>query len=126
MSSRGAADYVSEPRIAPSSCRLFCLTTLVVEQVSHHPPITAYYIANPSRGVTLEGHNAQKTSFSGELQPPCLLPIRNIRSTGGNIIVKQVGHATLTVSLPDGAKEDYLITLPRLRIEGLWHGSPRY
>jgi oxysterol-binding protein-related protein 9/10/11 len=44
--------------------------------------------------------------------------------TGGNIIVKQVGHATLTVSLPDGTKEDYLITLPRLRIEGLWYGSP--
>jgi hypothetical protein len=38
--------------------------------------------------------------------------------------VKQVGHATLTVSLPDGTKEDYLITLPRLRIEGLWYGSP--
>lgn len=83
------------------------LTTLVVEQVSHHPPITAYYIANTSRGIALAGHNAQKTSFSG-----------------GNIIVKQVGHATLTVSLPDGTKEDYLITLPRLRIEGLWYGSP--
>ena len=43
---------------------------------------------------------------------------------GGNIIVKQVGHATLTVTLPDGQKEDYLITFPRLRIEGLWYGSP--
>ncbi|KAI0277804.1 Oxysterol-binding protein [Russula aff. rugulosa BPL654] len=83
------------------------LTTLVVEQVSHHPPITAYHIANSSRGVALSGHNAQKTSFSG-----------------GNVIVKQVGHATLTVSLPDGTKEHYLITLPRLRIEGLWYGSP--
>ena len=38
--------------------------------------------------------------------------------------MKQVGHATLTVSLPDGTKEDYSITLPRLRIEGLWYGSP--
>jgi len=83
------------------------LTTLIVEQVSHHPPITAYCIGNASRGIMLQGHNAQKTSFSG-----------------GNIIVKQVGHATLTVSLPDGKKEDYLITLPRLRIEGLWYGSP--
>ncbi len=33
--------------------------------------------------------------------------------TGGNTIVKQVG-----------TKEDSLITLPRLRIEGLWYGSP--
>ena len=43
------------------------LTTIVVEQVFHHPPITAYYIANPSRGVTLEGRNAQKTFFSGKV-----------------------------------------------------------
>ena len=43
---------------------------------------------------------------------------------GGNIIVKQVGHATLTITLPDGQKEEHLITLPRLRIEGLWFGSP--
>jgi len=80
-----AADYVSEtyPRD-----RLFYghwpdrngrgLTTLTVEQVSHHPPITAYCIANASRGVMLQGHNAQKTSFSGELLVPtaiCLHPM---------------------------------------------------
>jgi hypothetical protein len=82
-------------------------TDLVVEQVSHHPPITAYRIANASKGVSLVGHNAQKTSFSG-----------------GNIIVKQVGHAVLTVTLPSGSTEEYLITLPRLRIEGIWYGKP--
>src|SRR5229473_4561024 len=54
----------------------------------------------------------------------CPLPIRNTHLTGGNIIVKQVGHATLTVSPPDGTKEAHLTTLPRLRIEGLWYGSP--
>ena len=43
---------------------------------------------------------------------------------GGSIIVKQVGHAVLTVALPSGGKEEYLITLPRLRIDGLWYGSP--
>lgn len=43
---------------------------------------------------------------------------------GGSIIVKQVGHAILTVALPSGGKEEYLITLPRLRIDGLWYGSP--
>lgn len=38
--------------------------------------------------------------------------------------MKQVGHAVLTVNLPGGGKEEYLITLPKLRIEGLWYGSP--
>ncbi|KZT66759.1 Oxysterol-binding protein [Daedalea quercina L-15889] len=82
-------------------------TNLLVEQVSHHPPITAFYIENPSKGIYLRGHNAQKTSFSG-----------------GSIIVKQIGHAVLTVDLPGGGKEEFLITLPRLRIDGLWYGSP--
>ncbi|CCM04138.1 uncharacterized protein FIBRA_06300 [Fibroporia radiculosa] len=82
-------------------------TDLVVEQVSHHPPITAYYISNKAKGIALQGHNAQKTSFSG-----------------GSIIVKQIGHAVLTVDLPEGGKEEFLITLPRLRIDGLWYGSP--
>ncbi|KAF8642939.1 hypothetical protein AX16_009327 [Volvariella volvacea WC 439] len=82
-------------------------TDLLVEQVSHHPPITAYVIENKTKGVKLVGHNAQKTSFSG-----------------GSIIVKQIGHAILTVNLPGGAKEEYLITLPKLRIDGLWYGSP--
>ncbi|OJT14725.1 Protein KES1 [Trametes pubescens] len=82
-------------------------TNLVVEQVSHHPPITAYYISNPTKGLALQGHSAQKTSFSS-----------------GSIVVKQIGHAVLTVDLPGGGKEEFLITLPRLRIDGIWYGSP--
>jgi oxysterol-binding protein-related protein 9/10/11 len=78
-------------------------TDLLVEQVSHHPPITAYVIENKSKGIKLVGHNAQKTSFSG-----------------GSIIVKQIGHAVLTVKLPSGEAVEYLLTLPRLRIDGLW------
>ncbi|KAF8335688.1 Oxysterol-binding protein [Cantharellus anzutake] len=81
--------------------------TLVVEQVSHHPPITAYIIENKSKGLVLQGHNAQKTSFSSS-----------------TLNVKQVGHALLTVTLPSGATETHLITLPKLRIEGIWYGSP--
>ncbi|KAF4611846.1 hypothetical protein D9613_003776 [Agrocybe pediades] len=79
------------------------LTELLVEQVSHHPPITAYVIENKKKGLKLVGHNAQKTSFSS-----------------GAIIVKQIGHAVLTVN----ETEQYLITFPRLRIDGLWYGSP--
>ncbi|KAF7307762.1 hypothetical protein MKEN_01136300 [Mycena kentingensis (nom. inval.)] len=82
-------------------------TDLLVEQVSHHPPITAFCISNRSKGLTLVGHNAQKTSFSG-----------------GSIIVKQIGHSVLTVALPDGKEVKYLLTLPRLRIDGLWYGAP--
>lgn len=81
-------------------------TTLVSEQVSHHPPATAYCVRNEKTGVELEGYNAQKATF---------------KST---IIIKQIGHAVLRVPLPDGEIESYLITLPSLHIEGLIFGSP--
>ncbi|KAK1926347.1 hypothetical protein DB88DRAFT_481513 [Papiliotrema laurentii] len=82
-------------------------TVLVVEQVSHHPPITAYFIENKKAGVALQGHSGQKTSF-----------------TGTAINVKQSGHALLTVKPKSGGEEKYLITLPKLRIEGIVWGSP--
>ncbi|KAL1311431.1 hypothetical protein AAFC00_001592 [Neodothiora populina] len=78
-------------------------TQLVSEQVSHHPPVTAYSIWNKSKGVRLQGYNAQKASF------------------GRTINVKQIGHAILHI---DEFDEDYLITLPSLHIEGLITGSP--
>ncbi|KAH8177778.1 oxysterol-binding protein [Sarocladium implicatum] len=80
-------------------------THLYSEQVSHHPPATAYCARNDKTGVQLEGYNAQKATF---------------KST---IIVKQIGHAVLTVPVGD-TKETYLITLPGLHIEGLIFGAP--
>lgn len=85
-------------------------TTLISEQVSHHPPATAYCIRNDKTGIQLEGYNAQKASF---------------KST---IIVKQIGHAVLTIPLggtgDNQELERYLITLPSLHIEGLIFGAP--
>lgn len=78
-------------------------TQLVSEQVSHHPPVTAYSIWNNQHGVRLQGYNAQKASFSTTIN------------------VKQLGHALLHL---DAYDEDYLITLPALHIEGLLKGSP--
>ncbi|GAA5840278.1 hypothetical protein JCM11251_006684 [Rhodosporidiobolus azoricus] len=80
---------------------------LTVEQVSHHPPITAYHLENKAKGISYEGNCAQKTSFSAR-----------------TISVKQVGHGLLRIKLPDGQTETYLITLPKLVIEGLWYGKP--
>ena len=68
---------------------------------------SAYYIENKAAKVSLQGHCAQKTSFSGK-----------------SINVKQVGHAIMRITLPDGKVESYLCTLPKLRIEGLLFGSP--
>jgi len=78
-------------------------TELISEQVSHHPPVTAYSIWNQQSGVRLEGYNAQKASF------------------GHTINVKQIGHAMLHIDQYD---ESYLITLPAIHIESLLVGKP--
>ncbi|KAH8808188.1 hypothetical protein F5884DRAFT_359312 [Xylogone sp. PMI_703] len=78
-------------------------TELVSEQVSHHPPATAYHIENKEHGVYLQGYNAQKASFAS------------------TIYVKQIGHAVYSIPAFD---ETYLITLPSLHIEGLIFGAP--
>lgn len=39
-------------------------TKLISEQVSHHPPVTAYSIFNEKHGVRLAGYNGQKATFS--------------------------------------------------------------
>ncbi|KAL9112163.1 MAG: hypothetical protein Q9227_003540 [Pyrenula ochraceoflavens] len=88
------------------------VTQLVSEQVSHHPPATAYSIWNDKHGVQLQGYNAQKASFSRTIH------------------VKQIGHALLTLTPPTTAgnnaprPETYLITLPSLHIENLIYGNP--
>lgn len=83
-------------------------TELISEQVSHHPPATAYCITNVPTGVQLQGYNAQKATFSTTIN------------------IKQIGHAFLTFTDPADAsqKDTYLITLPSLHIEGLIYGTP--
>ncbi|AQZ10654.1 HES1 (YOR237W) and KES1 (YPL145C) [Zygosaccharomyces parabailii] len=78
-------------------------TVLLSEQVSHHPPVTAYSIFNDKNNVKLEGYNQFKSSFSKSVM----------------LSVKQYGHALLSVG-----DESYLITLPPLHIEGILVASP--
>ncbi|KAI0011014.1 Oxysterol-binding protein [Xylariaceae sp. FL0662B] len=83
-------------------------THLISEQVSHHPPATAYSVLNEPSNVHLQGYNAQKASFSKTIN------------------IKQLGHAVLSVPDPanPGTQDKYLITLPSLHVEGLVFGAP--
>ncbi|EDO14879.1 hypothetical protein Kpol_1012p7 [Vanderwaltozyma polyspora DSM 70294] len=78
-------------------------TVLLSEQVSHHPPVTAYTIFNDKNKVKLQGYNQVKATFSKTLM----------------LGVKQFGHTMLEVG-----DESYLITVPPLHIEGILAASP--
>ncbi|KAG9248554.1 hypothetical protein BJ878DRAFT_452011 [Calycina marina] len=77
-------------------------TELIAEQVSHHPAATASYIKNEKHGIRLFGYIAPKVSFSGTVH------------------IDRKGYSLLHIDKYD---EDYLITMPKIHIEGLMTGS---
>ncbi|RUS23571.1 hypothetical protein BC938DRAFT_474939 [Jimgerdemannia flammicorona] len=111
--SKQKGEYEKKPYNPVLGERFFCTwdsarvgqTRLACEQVSHHPPISAFYIENAAAGVVCNGHNGQKSRFSAT-----------------TIYVDQVGHAI--VHLLKRHNETYLFTLPSLSVNGLWYGSP--
>ncbi|KAK7720139.1 hypothetical protein SLS63_010034 [Diaporthe eres] len=78
-------------------------TTLVSEQVSHHPPVTACRVWNEQHGVFAEGFTRQEITLGL-----------------GNITIRQLGHALLT--LKGHGDETYLIPLPDVKVRGLLAG----
>ncbi|KAI5921056.1 hypothetical protein F4810DRAFT_722858 [Camillea tinctor] len=73
-------------------------TQLVSEQVSHHPPATAYKIWNDMHGVRLEGHVAPKAYFTSTIN------------------IERKGYSVMHIDKYD---EDYWITMPKAHIEGI-------
>ena len=80
-------------------------TKLFVEQVSHHPPVTACCITNKERGISSSGFVRQETSFS---------------ATSG-ITVQQHGYALIK---DEKHSETHLMTMPILKIQGLALANP--
>jgi len=66
--------------------------TFIAEQVSHHPPVSAFYAEHPGKKISLNAHIWTKSSFLGL-----------------SIGVTNVGHATVTFHELD---EKYIITFP--------------
>ncbi|KAJ1976255.1 Oxysterol-binding protein 4 [Dimargaris verticillata] len=79
-------------------------TFLTCEQVSHHPPISAFFLENESAGIFANGHTGQKSKF-----------------TGTTIKITQTGFATVHLTNSD---EQFTICLPDLYIRSLLTGKP--
>ncbi|CEG72427.1 hypothetical protein RMATCC62417_07988 [Rhizopus microsporus] len=79
-------------------------TRIVCEQVSHHPPVSGFYVENKEAGVVVTGHDGQKTRFSGT-----------------QMLVDQIGYCTLKLTQRD---ETYLFTLPSVSVNGIWYAAP--
>ncbi|CAD6442514.1 243d0957-300a-475c-a533-84e2b9f690be [Sclerotinia trifoliorum] len=77
-------------------------TELVAEQVSHHPPATAYNIWNEKHGVQLQGIIAPQSYFSSTVH------------------IERRGYSLLTFFQHN---ETHLITMPPIHLTGLMSGS---
>jgi len=81
-------------------------TELFCEQISHHPPVSAYLLVGPKRSYKLYG--------TGELE---------VKMNGfNNIIGRRIGKTV--IEFADGAK--IVFTNPDTRIDGLLMGDRRY
>ncbi|EXJ86546.1 hypothetical protein A1O3_03499 [Capronia epimyces CBS 606.96] len=77
---------------------------VISEQVSHHPPTTACYLSADKDGVHAEAYSTQHTVLSGT-----------------SVLIRQSGHAVLTVDKYD---ETYLLPLPDVCARGILSGVP--
>ena len=78
-------------------------TDIVCEQVSHHPPVTAYRILNDNAGVELNGYHMQRTYFSGTIR------------------MERLGHWLIRLKQWD---EDWVVTFPKVHLEGMLPPPP--
>ncbi|KAH6647816.1 hypothetical protein BKA67DRAFT_662573 [Truncatella angustata] len=73
-------------------------TELISEQVSHHPPQTAYYISNKKHGVSVDGHIAPRSFFSHTIN------------------IERKGFGTLRI---DRFDENHVFTVAKVHVEGI-------
>jgi hypothetical protein len=79
-------------------------TKVICEQVSHHPPVTAFYIKNDKAGVTLNGHSGQRARISN-----------------ATLVCDQPGRQVMT--LKSRKNETYIFTGPSVTVRGIWYAG---
>ena len=77
---------------------------MIAEQVSHHPPTTAFYLKNQTAGVHVNAFSTQR-----------------LASLGTCIRAEQHGNVFLYV---EKFKEEYMMTLPEIYVRGILTGAP--
>lgn len=101
---------------------------IISEQVSHHPPTTACYLSDEenkiwvSTSLTASGPWALCTSLSDANTAQAeAYSTQSTALSGASILIRQSGHALLTVGKYD---ETYLLPLPDVWARGVMSGVP--
>lgn len=76
------------------------------EQVSHHPPVSAYFFSSPDHGLCVTGSFRPRSKF-----------------LGNSAVSLMGGSSRLTLTLDSLEKEDYLLTYPNIYVRGILIGT---
>ncbi|MCJ1366936.1 hypothetical protein MMC16_006067 [Acarospora aff. strigata] len=80
----------------------------LTEQTSHHPPVSAFYIDCPAKGVSARGFDQLSAKFTGT----------SVRVTAG------AHNLGIFVTVESRGNEEYQLTHPTAQLGGLLRGSP--
>lgn len=94
---------VPEPPSFPRPIRVSYLT----EQTSHHPPVSAFYVDCPERGISARGYDQLSAKFTGTA----------IRVTPG------AHNLGIFITLAKRDNEEYQLTHPAAQLGGLLRGA---
>ena len=93
--------------LAPSNKQDPVRISYITEQTSHHPPVSAYYVECPERGIHAQGYDHINAKFTGS----------SVRVTSGDY-----NHG-IFVTLTKRDNEEYRLTHPATYLSGLMKGS---
>jgi oxysterol-binding protein-related protein 9/10/11 len=79
----------------------------LTEQTSHHPPVSAFYVDCPARGIAARGYDQLSAKFTGTA----------IRVTPG------AHNLGIFITLAKRANEEYQLTHPAAQLGGLLRGA---
>ncbi|KAJ3311824.1 hypothetical protein HDV04_003564 [Boothiomyces sp. JEL0838] len=108
----------------------------ICEQVSHHPPMSAFFYGNPQKGIAISGELIPQAKFFGNSAATMMeggstiyLPNDEYRVTEPNIYARSILFGTMFMELGDSCtissnKSDYSCTI-EYKQKGFFGGSDR-
>lgn len=96
----------SDP-LQPSDEKTPVRISYLTEQTSHHPPVSAYFMECPARGITARGYDQLSAKFTGTA----------VRVVAGNY------NQGIFVQLAHRDNEEYQLTHPAANLGGLLRGA---
>lgn len=104
---KAPSDNQQDPTFQPAASFEQLRVSYLTEQTSHHPPVSAFFVDCPARGITARGYDQLSAKFTGT----------TIRVTPG------AHNLGIFITLAKRDNEEYQLTHPAAQLGGLLRGA---